>query len=562
VTLGGTHAISYRIGALFLPFLILSVPATEGDISRELFLQWTIVSSLSLLLTGFLLVTLDKTILSNRYRNPISNNTLFLLGAGIGVVRGFMTFLFARVIFHIPSETYTNGVIRIINSAVIGSISIPLIALISFSYFEISKSRIESRSLLIGIDQLITAQPDDESQGAIFQEVLSRLRISQAEILEYSQRKSLPDKSKLANYLRELSTNIIRPLSHRIATTAKSQPSKIKILFNSLLLIPDNLWGHWQWLLCFYCVGEIRIDLRELGLLRGLIFTTLSSSIFMALIAVLAQIFKSTKPSISKAMALPLIAGLLNAISSIGTHKLIGESLARQSFFLSFAWSSFLLYAIPFAGSFVTTDLQDIEKTNSKYFRRFQSVTTQVNTYNTVSSNLARFLHGSLQTKLNTSAFRISNAVDENTLREELKFVASYLILPNFEMIDEINAPIQNRLETIKELWLPLIVVNFEKISLDLCSDPSALRSLCDLVNEAVANANRHGDATTITFSIESHDSIISIEASNDGALVGLGKPGLGSRIYDSATNKNWQLSNINDRVTLIARIPIQKEEI
>jgi signal transduction histidine kinase len=97
---------------------------------------------------------------------------------------------------------------------------------------------------------------------------------------------------------------------------------------------------------------------------------------------------------------------------------------------------------------------------------------------------------------------------------------------------------------------------------LDLCSDPSALRSLCDLVNEAVANANRHGDATTITFLIESHDSIISIEASNDGALVELGKPGLGSRIYDSATNKNWQLSNINDRVTLIARIPIQKEEI
>lgn len=562
IILGGRHAINYRIGVLFVPFLILSIPLTEDNISKQLFLRWTVVSTISLLLSVFFLVILDKTLLADRIENPISNNAVFLLGLGLGAFRGAITFTCARMIYHIPSETLGAGFIRIINGSLIGCIAVPFIALISFSYYEIAKATAHYRATLTSFEQLKDPKNEVPIRIGLVEEVSHRLDKSRNEILKLSQKTNLPQNSQIAREIRELADNLVRPLSHHVVKATTNHQKLLKDSLALILLIPDSIARQWPWMISFYSATQIRSDLSGFGISRGLILFTLNTTSFMALIALLVWIYKHTIPAVNYVFLFSIITGLLNGLCCFGAYRLINGTLDLKSFILVSLWTIFLILTVPFSGAYLVTSLQSVEKIQSRYLTEYRIITTHIHSRNASLDKLARFLHGSLQTKLNSSAFRIHNLKMEAEVRKELEIITSYLILPDSITALESQIPIRDQLETIKDLWSPLIDVLISETSIDSCPDSIALDQLCEVVSEAISNAYRHGAATVITFSIEYKADSISLEASNDGQLVHSFTGGFGVMIYDKATNKNWQLINKNQKATLVAEIPATGKEL
>ena len=282
----------------------------------------------------------------------------------------------------------------------------------------------------------------------------------------------------------------------------------------------------------------------------------------MALIALLVWTYKHTLPAVNYVFLFSVIAGLLNALCCLGAYRLLNGILDLKSFILIALWTIFLILMVPFSGAYLMTSLQSLDKIQSRYFTEYRNITTHIYSHNASLDKLARFLHGSLQTKLNSSAFRIYNLKTEGQVRKELEIITSYLILPDSITSVESQIPIRDRLETIKDLWSPLIDVLISERSIDSCPDSIALDQLCEVVSEAISNACRHGAATAITFTIEYKADSISLEASNDGQLVHSFTGGFGAMIYDKATNKNWQLINKNQKATLVAEIPAAGKEL
>ena len=149
-------------------------------------------------------------------------------------------------------------------------------------------------------------------------------------------------------------------------------------------------------------------------------------------------------------------------------------------------------------------------------------------------------------------------AKSDEDLRTELLIAADYLKMPEVLLHADANKSFVERLQEIKDSWEPLIQMKFSAIAFNSDIDSVALGNLLDLINEATSNAHRHGGASTISFSIKNGADSILVEATNDGILVESFKPGLGSHIYDIATQKNWELINRETQTTLIAKIPVQ----
>jgi signal transduction histidine kinase len=557
VILGGRHAISYKIGLLFIPFLIISIPLTEGKIPRKLFLQWTFVSSLSLIFTFFVILTCDKTLLRNRFEKPISNNALFLFGGFIGAVRGIATYACAEWIFHIPSNTVKSGVIRIGNAALLGSLSIPLIALMSFSYYEISRSRKESLANLIGIDQILGTTRDQINQEQLSSAIAERLQVTKAEITALAQGHKVLHSEAVAEILRKLSSDLIRRLSHRVAKLESSQSKSFRDSLNLLLLIPDALKKQLPWILMFHALGAFRVDLQLFGVSRGTILLLISNVILGILLIGLSRLFQTTKPSISRIFWFPIIAGVLQATINALVIAMFGEDSHISEIGVEAAWTTLLIYAISFAGGYLNTSIETIESSQSQYLKKFQTVTFQRNSNTSESHQLARFLHGSLQTKLSTSVFRVLQARNDRELRDELLYVADYLKIPDQSPGADATKTLIERFQEIKESWAPLIEIRLNAGYFDSQINSVAAGYLFDLMSEAISNAYRHGGASSVWFIVKHENDSIILEASNDGAPIQPSMPGLGSQVYDLATHKNWSLENKAGRVTLIATIPL-----
>jgi len=556
VVLGGRHAISYNIALIFLPFLIISIPLTEGEVSSKLYVQWTIVSSLSLLVTALVLFICDKTLLRDRFEKPISNRALFLFGAFIGSVRGIATFAFARWAFHISSNTFENGVIRVGNAALLGSLSIPFMALMSFSYREISRSRKESVANLVAIDELLEATRDQKNQEELTVAVANRLDEMHNEIRALALAKKLPEKEELAGVLRKLSINLIRPLSHQVANLEKLRSKPLREAMSAMLFIPDVLARQIPWIILCHIFGEFRADLQIFGVARGLALILLNNTLLGILLLGLSRLFGYSKASISRVIIFPILIAIAQAIFSSFVIQKFGRPFHLSAFIVETTWTALLIGAISFAGAYINTSIEAIEVSQSQYLRKFKSLTFQRYANTSTSHDLARFLHGSLQTKLSTSALRILQAKSDDELRTELLFASDYLKMPVPFLQAEGGSSFAERLQEVKDSWEPLIQIQYNSVEFNSDIDPVALGNLFDLMNEAASNAYRHGAATSITFTIKNGPDAIVVEATNDGLLVEPIKPGLGSQIYDTATGKNWKLINRDNQATFLATIP------
>lgn len=178
--------------------------------------------------------------------------------------------------------------------------------------------------------------------------------------------------------------------------------------------------------------------------------------------------------------------------------------------------------------------------------------------------DLSRILHGPVQSALAAAAIRLDLAKDEPT---EIPRIVEESRANIIAAINEITDGGSQSVEIVEgfsrvvEGWegVSQVVVGItsglaEKIN----ADPSCARIVFDIVQEAVANSARHGEAQNVVATIsEDGPQRVSIEVRDDGKGMTDGlKPGLGTRLLDDCTLE-WSRVNLDPGVRLSCVVPI-----
>jgi signal transduction histidine kinase len=172
-----------------------------------------------------------------------------------------------------------------------------------------------------------------------------------------------------------------------------------------------------------------------------------------------------------------------------------------------------------------------------------------------VTREVARELHGSVQTRLVACAMAMDKASSEGdrialaaALAEAQEVLAMPLSVPAraTSVADEVRRKIA--------LWGDLCDFSVE---VDPGVEGAAQADVIGrIVEEGLTNAVRHGSATAVEVRIEVAGDDVFVQISDNGSGPRGGAAGLGSAMLDQATGKRWDLVRSGDWTHLRAWLP------
>ena len=539
ITLGGEFAISYRIGLFAIPILIITVPLTSvAENTSGTFLTWTIAATIGTAVAVLALLVIDKTLWANRRIKPIPNNYLFIAGAALGALKGLITEITAHYL-GVTGISAASIIERTVSSASIGTLAIPLIALMEFSLHAHKRLKIAKFNELAGINDLLDNLDNKDLEEKFLSQVVSRVNQTKLEFIQ--QYVSNPDATPedIATYLNKVASELIRPLSHE----AQKIDSHLKLarigIKEMIYRLPSAINIGLPWIMAVYAASSARVQLQLRGLNSGLLILLLDLLSLYISVLVFLNIIKYGKYSITRIITL-FFGALL-------THSLISLILAetifgnyKLNFALNIFWTALTIAEVSIASLFLTHELDELDRLEREYSTKFQTLLRFTQGQPRLAPTLARYLHGNMQSRLIASAFRIRVANSKEEIAEELLLVLDNLELPT-HIADKVK--LKTSLEIVsdlKELWEPFIELNLSEIEIRQLPIRTA-SEICELLNEAISNAFRHGLASKVEVSITVSGNTCELKVRDNGEGLSTSSPGMGSEIFNKLT-KSWNL--------------------
>jgi signal transduction histidine kinase len=163
-----------------------------------------------------------------------------------------------------------------------------------------------------------------------------------------------------------------------------------------------------------------------------------------------------------------------------------------------------------------------------------------------LSSDMAKYLHGNLQSRLMASAFAIEiagNAHDSKALLTEIEKARQSITTPFDQLTSHEMASIGNELSHLMVMWDGILTTQVEFVGSEEDVSTIETRNIVHVIEEAFSNALRHGLATEATIVLNSTSTVISLTVIDNGIGPRVGDPGLGSSLFNSIAGSNWSLS-------------------
>jgi len=163
-----------------------------------------------------------------------------------------------------------------------------------------------------------------------------------------------------------------------------------------------------------------------------------------------------------------------------------------------------------------------------------------------LSNDMAKYLHGNLQSRLMASAFAIEaagNARDSKTLSAEIEKARQSIATPFDQFTSQDLGKVSIELSRLLAMWEGVLVTKIEFVGSAVNVSIIDTRNIVHVVEEAFSNALRHGLATEAMIVLNSTPSEISLAVIDNGIGPRAGDPGLGSSLFNSIAGSNWSLS-------------------
>lgn len=181
-----------------------------------------------------------------------------------------------------------------------------------------------------------------------------------------------------------------------------------------------------------------------------------------------------------------------------------------------------------------------------------------------VSQKLARHLHSSLQGRLMAISLELEQAADQGrsgSMGEVLKRLDTLLEAPLVGAFEEGAVDVEPALRKLIGEWSAVADVTLQ-YEPNWSGPLQHGQLIIGIAEEAIANAVRHGHASTIALQVRGIDHDVVVVVENDGTVQPIGQPGVGTRWLDQVSRNDWQLQPLDTggmrlRVRLTDVVPV-----
>jgi len=566
LNIGGKWAISWKIAFYFLPFLVFIVPISEGAItSWWAFWRWSFVSILSLIPLFIIFLFADITLFKNRERNPLPAYYVFIFGFCLGLTRGLTAGALAINMNLLTLDGQSNlsyVIIRGINAGLLGMLTLPLISLIASSIEAYQDDR----------NALITDRMLHQSQMSESMEVIQSLRSSMTRRVDENLLKVIKDsqeyfdekgKSLEKNWelmsirLRKAALDTIRPFSHQLHRQGEEKVYKVRGL-ELIRYVSSIIKIEIPWVILGYAVLNFRFIFEN----SPVNFAILNLTSKFLLIYVGLMVIKFLKRSGKIRNLATYIPALVLFVTLFGFATVELNrifQLQKNSelvYFLDTILLFFLIIVIGFVSSFLYGQHAEAEFLERQLSKEQLEAMLLKREEDRLSRELAKYLHGTIQSRLMASAMALEKAGlkgDKKALERELTQAYESLRLPSAAYFAAPEANFKSEITKVVSKWNDLlkIKVNIDKNMIEV--EPSLSQEIGNAINEGISNSFRHGHASSVSIKVEKAKSGIRIELTDDGEGPAGGKGGLGQEWFNAIAGGNWSLKKgINNRGAIL----------
>jgi len=261
------------------------------------------------------------------------------------------------------------------------------------------------------------------------------------------------------------------------------------------------------------------------------------------------------------------VSAIFLAASAPGLYSLLifGDAIDQQFFGVNVTIAIWLPLLTITCGLIDTSFKQRKEILNELQDRIDRSRIRTISEENAairLSSDMAKYLHGNLQSRMMASAFAIEmagNAQDSKALLAEIDKARQSVTTPFDQLISHEMASIANELSNLMMMWDGILTTQVEFSGSEQDVSIIDTRNIVHVVEEAFSNALRHGLATEATIVLNSSATEISLTVIDNGIGPRAGDPGLGSSLFNSIAGSNWSLSRGPEGVGAALNLRIAK---
>ena len=547
----GKNSLDLPIYIFFSPIIILLQPLnliTNYGSSNLLLITLSSIFSFFILLAT--IKTLQLILMRKEQYSPIPIWLIFVIGNFTGVVKGGTLFVINKEIGALTDSALTVET-QILLATLAWGVIVPIFAATSNQIAKVRDRRLNMMDELLLEESVKLANEDRLTQikqsvrlaiesdvSLLMQEVQTQITKSKDSTLEerYQQ---------ISKVLLDSAENFVRPLMHKLMVDNRLEfPSPTlwqifmlalrKPIFPIFPLLVLNTISSLTFLLRLELtnIEILAICLQQIGLLAILIFSLQKFIAIFKHLVISATLFILALNVYLSALFLNVFNSQISGVAEV--NRLVLNFVWELSFFIivSFIYNLFRneLDVRLFVKQLIDSSKIDQSLAQDEALR--------------VQYDIARYLHGNLQSRMMSLGLtlKMSQQQDEESMSSAMSIAGSLLNSPFAEYLDQHTRALVEEVDFAVGKWEGLLKVETDIEDLDAKLSFVQKRAIGAVVEEALANALRHGFAKEVGIRIYQGKTGISIDITDDGIGPRMQKPGLGTRLYDLVAINGWSL--------------------
>lgn len=511
----------WGVGFSFAAFLLIGIgfaESTEGALN--IFLA-------NLVSFGFVLVTIlavDRFWLAADSSRSFGVVTLATAGLFLGAAKGLITAVF---LFEAGAEPDLLVAInsRLFQGAILGGLFLPFLAL-----FSTLRLRYEEQRKAIVAERAARNSGTSNYPSSLVSFVqLVRERLSDG--------KNVEDPALLALELRKIINEDLRPLSHQIWKRENEMLPRLNISQLVRVAIVSKTFSpvlvSVSWL-----ITAFNATIQYHGFDQGF-YIAILQAVALAVIFYLASMVKvkNVSSGLIFLLGIVLITGLsqqvIGATVSIDRELFEGTILA----WVNVIWILTLTVLFSMARAFLSRG-REVQEQMTNLLAEQDGLDAEIALELQLRDRqLAQFLHGDMQSQLANAAARLERLPRNESIEPDRELIDQVLTRALDRFGERQVHSLQDCKKRLKEDWGGFVKIEFNKTTVSLA--PEEAEKVWEVINEAIANAVRHGLAEAVVISLAEGPRVT---ISDDGTGPRGGRPGLGSGYLDSVS-QDWELS-------------------
>ena len=564
--LSGRWAISRDPYIFISPTIIASVillQATTFELSE--IWGWFLASTGGYLVFCLLIYLAHLTLYLNRETTPVSVVWIFIIGFVFGAIKGAST---AAISVGLNLESDLNAEItgRALPAGLLGLAGVPSLALLMNALHEFRQQRAK----------LIAEQLFIESKELQSHELIATMSAQLREkvegdlgILMEDLKTSLGSNSRefdswqlIADDLRTTANETVRNVSHKLWERPASKVDEISFFALARAMITTSAFPL-RYILPILLLSAVPINIKDHGtdeLLMRLLVITLSISVIYVVSTWAIKKFVAYRYQIY--LSALVLAGL---IPSVGAIVIFNDPVNQHFIGVSITnvlWLPTLTITCGLIDTALKQRQEILDELQSRIDKSRIRTVSENNEAIRLSNDMAKYLHGNLQSRLMASAFAIEaagRAQDAGALAQEIEKARQSIQTPFDQFTGNELEAISVELPKLMKMWDGVLKTELNIAGSDDFVSATDTRNIIHIIEECFSNSLRHGLATEATIILIATGTGISLSVIDNGLGPRDGLPGLGSSLFNSIAGSNWSLVRGPDGIGTQLNLQITK---